>query len=89
MILTVIANAGFLADLKTGVLIGVGLVVFILYPAYLCNHERRLALLERPDRLRDMPTAQQSNSTQEPADRATAQAPDQAAPHARPAAERD
>lgn len=56
LILAAIANsAEFLADFKTGVLIGAGFVAFLLYPAYLRNHERRLAALERQDRLRDTP----------------------------------
>ena len=33
-------------NFKIGVMIGVGLVVLVLYPAFLRNHERRLAALE-------------------------------------------
>ena len=46
----------FVGDFKTGVWIGAGLVVFLLYPVYLRNHERRLEALERSlDLPRDMP----------------------------------
>ena len=83
LILIVITNNdAFLADFKTGVLIGAGVVVFVLYPAYLRSHERRLTLLEQHDQLRETPVAQLSNFTQQPTDRAIEQPRDPAPPRA-------
>lgn len=52
---TLAHNTQFLADFKTGIVVGVGLVVLVLYPAYLRNHERRLAALERSIEVSDTP----------------------------------
>ncbi len=35
---------------ETGLVLGAALVVFVVYPAFLRNHERRLASLERGSR---------------------------------------
>ncbi|HZM00657.1 MAG TPA: hypothetical protein VFD43_10435 [Planctomycetota bacterium] len=37
----------FLADFKTGLLLGAVLVVLVVLPWFLRNHERRLSALER------------------------------------------
>ena len=41
------SEVDIVGDFKTGMWLGAGLVVFVLYPAYLRNHERRIAALER------------------------------------------
>jgi len=83
LILIIITNNDeFFADFKTGVLIGAGVVVFVLYPAYLRSHERRLTLLERREQLRDATVAQLSNSTQQPTDGAIKQPRNPAPPRA-------
>ena len=41
------SEVDIVGDFKTGLWIGAGLVVFVLYPVYLRNHERRIAELER------------------------------------------
>ena len=46
-LLALMESSTFLEDFRTGVMVGIGVVVFILYPAVLHQHEKRISALEK------------------------------------------